>query len=647
LDFLRPIKNLTRKVVSLIKGEKDRLEAESADRELLTHWQTQFDNDYFEKQKWNNRFDEWEGMYHGNRVFDNVRQTQDKTPRTMINFPRMIIESQIDLNIPQPIFKGVAEDDVEQVKKLQSLVEYKIRSNEPSLEEINQITERGIRKFGTEMLKVHWNNQCRRAGYVGDVELSVAHVKDIIPNVGATSIEDLEWYHHVVNRTENYILRKWPHITRKDLEDKAILKDEYDEMRSAQDIGVEAGRPTDEESGVRRYTIVETTYRDMDGDICKLWWSSDLLIEHTPKFFYRRDPETSEIMEQEILGFEPLPDGTEKPITADYYIPKCWDIAYGVYIPRDKCFWGVSMMEDMKDPAESIKKLTSILEEKILRGTKKILTNSPKLKDRLLDPLSEVIVFDEAAEVKDVDMTGNWELEINFLNLMKDWLQLITGATDAALGKQTANVTSGKQAQAYISQAQQMTDKVTASRNAMFRKLYRIIADFYMAFADEDRPFRLQGAMGKDAYGSFNRLNMLRDMNGNLIYPDYDIEVGAEAGFMKQKSEIVTMITFLANSGRFEPSPGNLMLLNILDKLGVPQMKDAIKQMEQMLGPAALAMNGLNADVLIQMFAQLPPEEQYATLQGLQQMLGAGVEAAPAEAQPAVAQTTEQIPTQV
>jgi hypothetical protein len=46
---------------------------------------------------------------------------------------------------------------------------------------------------------------------------------------------------------------------------------------------------------------------------------------------------------------------------------------------------------------------------------------------------------------------------------------------------------------------------------------------------------------------------------------------------MRQKSEILQMLTWLASSGRFEAKPENLILLKIFDKMGVPHLKEAIK----------------------------------------------------------------------
>ncbi len=596
MGFIDSLRRLGRRVVGKIAGKSDTEIAENEeDKALLDKWQRIFAIDKTEKVQWDDRFDDWEALYAGNREFGNVTEEQEETPRTLVNFPKRFIELHLDLNIPEPEFKPVAEDDENAVKRLESQVKYTVRSAQPSLEEMNQQDERRVRKLGGCFKKVHWNNSIKRAGFIGDVELSNPHPKDILPNAGSTSIDDMEHYHHVVNRTGNYIVRRFKHkgVTLDLLEKKATLYEEYDEQLGSQDINVSHENKHEADSGLAKYSVIETTYRDEEGDICKLWWSGDLILDHVLKFYYRRDaqgnPMSSETYPEKTVQvfrewnadgpqFTEIPPKSPVPL----YIPNCWDIVYQPFIPRDKCFWGMSVYEDVGDIVESIKKQIYAGEEEILKGRTKIFTTDQSIANRLKDPYSEVIVCDDLGLVKEVQFTGDLAGHMAWITLMKGFLQELMGAEDPVLGKSSADVTSGKQAQMYINQSQALTDVTTASKIAAYKRLYRVIADFHLAFSDYDRPFRLDGAgpQGADTYGTFNRLNMLRDRGGNFVYPDWDIETSAESGFMRQKSEILQAITWLATAGKFEPNPQNLILLRILDKMGVPHLKEAIKAME-------------------------------------------------------------------
>ena len=134
------------------------------------------------------------------------------------------------------------------------------------------------------------------------------------------------------------------------LEEKAILYAEYDEILGDQRITtVTDTTGVSKDTGLGKYTIIETTYRDDDGDICKLWWSGDLLIKHLPKFFYRRDEETGEPYMTETIEAgsmlrksvdeqgNPIYSKIDSDIEAEHYIPTCWDIVYQPFIMRDKC----------------------------------------------------------------------------------------------------------------------------------------------------------------------------------------------------------------------------------------------------------------------------------------------------------------------
>ncbi len=600
MDLLKPFKYLTRRVVNAITQKVNEIRKSEEDKKLLEKWKKQYEVDKAEKDPWNERMDEWEAFYHGNREFENIKRDDGKEPRTIVNFPRLFLEAQIDPNVPEPLFKPVSPDDEQAVKSIEAQVEYAVRAAEPSIEELNLEDERTVRKFGKSFFKVHWNNQIKRAGYIGDVEVSNPHPKDIIPNAGCKRLEEMEHYHHPVNKTENYVLRRWPHITREMLEKEAAYDDQYDVMSDTQEITVEAPQISEQESGLRRYTIIETTYKDEDGDICKLWWSGDLLLEHLPKFFYRRNPDTGEIVTKEIIDYQRDPNGNPLldeegnpiPIEAEYYIPKRFDLVDRVYIPRDKCFWAVSALEDLLDPQESLKKVLYIEEEKLLRGTTKILTNDSTVQGELQNPLSEIIYAPAGTVVTPVKMDDGGDRGIQWMEKMKEWMQLLTRQTNAALGQETPEVTSGKQAEYYINQAMQVVDLAVAYKISAYKKLYRVIADFYMAFGDYDRPWRLQGEAGQDVFGMFNRLALLRDMNGNFVYPDFDIEIGAEAGFLKSRMQILQLILNLAKDGRFMPTPDNLMILQILDKVGVPHLKDAIKNMEFLLQQQQILAEG-------------------------------------------------------
>ncbi len=633
--MLSRIRESARKAAAKLARADDAYEPSEDERRLVETWKKRFAVDKRQKEEWDERFEYWESLYSGKREFGNLTNDIDKTPRTLINWPKRFIEQHLDLNIPEPDLKPVAEDDEFMVKRLEGQVKYTIRASQPSLEEMNQQDERRVKKYGGCFRKVHWNNALRRAGYVGDVELSNPHPKHIVPNAGATSIDDMEHYHHVVNRTGNYIVRRWPHITLDALEKWADLDKGYDELTGKQDIEVTQEATHEPDSGLAKYTVVETTYRDEDGDICKFWWSGDLPIKHVPKFYYRRDergqPLTEETATQPVQVFvgwgatgEPQFRVVEEGEKIPLYVPTCWDIVYQPRIPRDLCFWGISVYEDVADAQESVNKMVYGVEEQILKGRTKIFTTDEELKNRIQDPLSEVILTSDLNLVKEVQFGGDLEGHLAWLRMMKEVIQEMMGAENPVMGKPSPNVTSGRQAEMYIAQAQAMADAASAAKTAAYKRLYRVIADFHLAFSDYDRPYRLEGQApdGGDVYGTFNRLNMLRDRQGHLVYPDYDVEIGAESGFMRQKSEILQMLTWLASGGRFEARPDNLVLLRVLDKLGVPHLKEAIRHMEDVIRKQEAAAQA-------QTRAMVTRQQQGGVVPGGAQQQGQGAQAPP------------------
>jgi hypothetical protein len=76
---------------------------------------------------------------------------------------------------------------------------------------------------------------------------------------------------------------------------------------------------------------------------------------------------------------------------------------------------------------------------------------------------------------------------------------------------------------------------------------------------------------------------MLRDDKGHIVYPNFDINVSAQAGFMQNKSEIMANIVQLASQKAFEPTPGNIAYLKVLQKIGMPYLDKIILDLEQAL----------------------------------------------------------------
>jgi hypothetical protein len=619
-------------------------EVEQERQDLIDKWKRQFENDRKTKSNIDETDNLNESYYQGRRVFGNLKDegyNHAREVRTVVNFVRMAIEALIDLSVPEADLRAVALDDETAVRELKHYITYVSRA--ANLEEINLENERRVKKFGGAFYKVHWNNAVKNGSYVGDIELSNPLPKHIVPNAGAINWDDdLEHYHHILNKTEKYVLRRFPHLTKDDLEDKATLYKEYDELDNNSDGYISSGDTNDRETGLKRYSIIETTYRDDEGDICKIWWSGDLLIDHIEKFYWHRDeegnPTETEILEpgtqirigtdeqgqpifrtveqQTDEAGEPLFDEQGFPVgeEVEYYIPKGFDIIYQPYLPKDLSCWGTSMIDDIKDLYEAILKGVFIQEESFLRGRKKIVTDNDEDKQQIESATSSVI-----------KVTGQWrEMDMGAIDALpwveklKEWMQLLTGATNAAMGVHDPGVKSGRQAQLYVSQANFKAALASTYKAIAFKKLYKLIADFAMAFCDDDRPFRLSGDKNKPEYGSFSRLSLLRDDSGNVIYPNWDIEVGAQAGWLQNKSEILEQIVMLANNRAFDPTPGNMAYLKILQKLGVPFVEGALQDIEREIEDQkrmaeeqirAQQAQANNPDAII---AQLPPDQQEA-----------------------------------
>ena len=140
MDIVKGVKTMWKKVKK-VKRDIVNDEKENEDYELLERWKPVFEADKRAKAPWDKRFDQWESIYDAGRDFQNMEDegnNANKKARTIINFPRMIIESLIALDVPDPDFKAVSGDDEDIIEALKHYVMYVVpfgstipRRNEP------------------------------------------------------------------------------------------------------------------------------------------------------------------------------------------------------------------------------------------------------------------------------------------------------------------------------------------------------------------------------------------------------------------------------------------------------------------------------------------------------------------------------------
>ena len=628
-----------------------------------------------EKKQWDEKYDREETIYMGGRKFGNIYSDSTKDDaRTTVKISQALIEAQIDLSVPDAVFKPVAQDDEQAVKELQAEADYTIRS--ANLEEINSIAEREVKKYGMQPYKVMWNKRYRCGDIKGRPEIIAIHPKNILWAAGTTDRNKCRCWYHIENITLQEARQVYGEIADLLPEYGLAADSTYDEVGEKEGSNVNNTNDInntvdlysrDDKDPLSKYVIVEKWYLDEEDEACMTVFSDRLILLEEPKYYHRRkfkveidkdgnekvvqdfDEEGKELfVEDEKLEEDYNPQNQvkfNKGETIPYYYPKgplSLPFVIQNNIPRSKAIPGISDIERTYDYEQSMKKILHKHEERMLKGTSKILydkmTESEAAQQLDNDELN-IIGVKDVNMFKVVDFKADDNMTLNFYQFLLENLQFEIGITPAWQGINEGQAKSGKALQTLVNQTSEKVSIKVNEKNLAFKRIYKLLCNHILCFSDGDRPYRLDNTLQPE-YGVFNRYDLIKkDSSGNYMYIDYDIEVGAENGFPRTKTAMAEMIIQMASQGFFEIIPRNLLVWQLLNKIGFPNadsilqtIQGEIEKQQQMQMQLMAMQKGVAQgqqmpeipqqildsmpDEVREQFLALPPQEQAQALQG-------------------------------
>ena len=617
----------------------DIVENEPFDSSEGNRLMSEFWTAYYEKTRWDAKFDVEESFYIGDREFGNIRSTSaDKDARTVFKTMYMLSEAEIDLSVPQAVFKAVDEEDEATVRMLQAQCDYILRSND--MERINSFAERECKKHGTTIYKVLWNPNFVGSGFRGRVEIVSIHPKNILVAPGTTNIDNCDVIYHVENETLGRCIRRYGEIA------KLLINHGQQALSYWDDLGKkgmsDVNKTTDIDPNPNIYTygsnhplnkfvIIERWYIDDEGDVGLQVFSGSLILLRMPKFYYRRqtNPETGELIYDEDgntipVDVELVPydykawinvQGTEVKTRPDKvvkltkdtqlkrYIPHSLPFIFQYNIPRSKCVWGISNSEILYDSEQSMKKMWSKHEERMLNGTTKIAYQKDMEEEAALlmnnSDQQMLPMRDPVNGIREINLLANDQMVVNTFQLLQDLSQKQVGISNVQQGFNENEATSGKMVQALIQQSAQKLNVKSSEKHIAYKKMYRLVCDHLLCFSDGTRPHRIDTGV-KPVYGKFNRYDILKwnTETEEWIYPDIDIEICEEKPFPRSFVEVYNNAIQLAAGGFFMPTPPNVLLWKLLSKLHFPNADVILQDIQVQMGQAQ-ATEGMPPEQLI------------------------------------------------
>jgi len=584
VQILDKLKKLGGEIITKIKNKKLSMKEESEQQAKLKKFQDKFSEARTGIDEAIR--DEREAIYLGTKIVDgnvNARSSSGKRKQAnnVVNLVLEFIETGVDSTIPQPSVRTKLPGYEVQATMIEDSLTADI--TELGMTAINDINERITPVQGYSAMLVGWNPDFRHHLYRGELEIESIHPKRIIPQPGVFDLQKMDYFFILSSVTKNYIKKRYD----VDLEN---VGEQFPNISLVSN--------TTQPNNPDMVTEIVCWYKNDDGEVSKLVWCEDEILEDMENFYARRID--GKIQEFEELGTEVtlssvngqpgevLPVGTKVP----YFTPTRYPLIIRENIPLNFAFGGQSDVDVIRDQQDAYKKVVSTIEEKILRGSV-VVTALEGHRFNLSNELYGIIRGTQpelnALNVK--NLSANISNDLAFAQQQYKAAQSTLGITNSYQGKSDSTAVSGLAKQIQVQQASGRLRSKESNKYAAFKDMYQTMFEFKLAFYDELRPFVTKDANGQDSFGDFNKYAFLvRDKAGELYYnTDFIFQADAGAGLPRDKMWLFNQATEMLKYGAYNPGPASVVLWTQLVAQKFPNAKAILDSINKQLEAQAKA----------------------------------------------------------
>ena len=530
----------------------------------LTTWQKrlQQNKDAYADQL--GKMDNREELYKGTKAIVGISGKKveggNVKPATHVrNVVAEIIESQVSSNIPQPKVTAMRPEDEQKARLIEDMIRNEL--DRLKFEAMNDQQERTCPIQGGSLFLVEWDNSKRTNNSIGELTVTDIHPKKFIPQDGVFSgVEDMDYCFLLVPQTKQYIKRKYGI----DVEDERESEPENKGSRDA-------------ETAEDMVTQCIVYYRNEDGGIGLYSWVNDTELEDLPDYQARKlkrctkcdmpgdgkecrfcgsksFSETTEDYEElyediPLSSGEVIPAMTESldeygmPIVEEgldamgepmntpvyentklpFYKPDVFPVVLRKNVSVFGQFLGDSDVDKIADQQNTIKKLSTKIGEKLLKGGSYITLPESASIDKSDKELKIITVKNPA----DKQLIGVYNMQVDvsgdmaYASHVYEEARQIIGITDSFQGRKDSTATSGKAKEFSAAQAAGRLESKRIMKDAAYADLFEIMFKFKLAYADEPRPVVSTDNQGSKKYESFNRYDFLeKDDTGTWQWND-------------------------------------------------------------------------------------------------------------------------------
>lgn len=560
-----------------------------------------------------------EKMYYGSHEIINGK----KQATNVRNAVYELIESQVDTSVPQPKVTAIHKEDTELAKRIENALRNEMRRM--SMTQLNDSAERTVPVQGGDFYHVEWNPA---AGYhctLGDVEVSLRHPRQVIPQPGIYRLEDMDYVFVQISRSKEALQAKYGITLTDDTEETPEVRGD-----------------TETHTGVVTQNLVY--YKHDHGTVGLFSWVGDQVLEDHPDYYartaevcvkcgrkrvgdtcvcggkkFKQQPSQTVTLMQDITlaSGEVLPAqqyGEDEPIVnpdgsvqrdeetgevilmpgelvnteIPAYKPKGFPLILRVNVGSESRFLGVSDVDIIADQQQAINKYGTKIQEKLLKGGSYVTLPDGVDIDKSDSELKILRLRDPSQKslIDVINVQPNVSNDQNMLELNYQWMKSTIGITDAFQGKYDSSAVSGSAKQFSANQSAGRLQSKREMKNAAYARLYRMMFEFLLAYADEPYPVTETDTDGEQQFGHFDRYEFLkRDAAGELYWNDeFIFEVDPASNLASNRERLWDMIDVKYQAGGFGPITelqSQYLLWTLLKETNFPYagtMQSAIKK---------------------------------------------------------------------
>lgn len=601
-----------------------------------------------EREQMKRREEQYEGSHTIYGVDGKIAKASRATHVRNVSFE--VVETQVDSTIPAPKVSAVRREDEE----LAHIVEVMLRDVMDRLksERMNDEGERLSPVQGGYGLLVDWMSDTGGVDWLGSLKVTVAQPYSVIPQAGIAQLDDMDFFFLKTPQTKQQVKRYYGvDVTEETEEDPdarqlGAAQDTTDEL-----VTMVTAYYKNEKGGIGRLRWVgDTVLEDMEdyqlrrvhrcvvcgqagnGRKCTYCGGTKFdeeIMEYEeltedvvtalgtviPAVTEERDELGQPVM-VETLGGEngllPQLQGTAAPMVVQrsvtartvptripYYKPDVFPLVVRKNVSKSGRFWGGSDMDAIFDQQNSLNKVCTKINSKVLGGSSfRTRPEGAKVTSDRDGEWYEVKNPAELEKFRTFNMQAPIDGDMALRNSLYEEARQTIGITDSMQGRKDPTATSAVAKEFSAQQAAGRLESKKVMKRAMYQDLFEVIFKWMLAYCDEPRQVRTVDEHGDTDYLTFDRRDFLyQDEAGEWHYnTDFLFSTDDTAPMATDRQAMWKEMRMNFESGAMgDPSDARtrLRFWEQMEKLHYPMAGDMVKSMREELEEQQMQMQEL------------------------------------------------------